>query len=189
MSLSTSLTKTSMRYTRDSSLVTERGLLTPLPPFLSSTIRKLLLPIDGLHVTEHSKWHPRAQAVDDSYAFGMTHLAQHTHEATAQNPPRIEVHLYGALRSLVPGSRPDEDTVMWVVHVPNETFEQLTSRMGLTPEQLGDCFIDGTLARKSDFIPSGARVALFPYNMVLLCGGQHLKGHGYTRGEVDVDYY
>ncbi|RDE15932.1 MAG: hypothetical protein C4K49_05660 [Candidatus Thorarchaeota archaeon] len=119
----------------------------------------------------------------------MTHLAQHMHEATAQGPPRIEIHLYGELRSLVPGSRPDEDTVMWVAHVMNETFEQLTSRMGLTPEQLGDCFIDGTLAKKSDIVPSGARVALFPYNMVLLCGGQHLKGHGYTRGELDVDYY
>ncbi len=93
------------------------------------------------------------------------------------------------LRSLVPGSRPDEDTVMWVAHVTNETFAQLTSRLGLTPEQLGDCFIDATLAKASDIIPSGARVALFPYNMVLLCGGQHLKGHGYTRGEVDVDYY
>lgn len=116
-------------------------------------------------------------------------MTQDTHEATERDRPRVEVHLYGLLRSLVPGSRPDEDTVMWVVHVPNETFGQLTSRMGLSPEQLGDCFIDGTLARNSDVIPSGARVALFPYNMVLLCGGQHLKGHGYTRGELDVDYY
>ena len=116
-------------------------------------------------------------------------MTQRAHEESAQQPPRVEVHLYGMLRSLVPGSRPDEDTVMWVAHVTNETFAQLTSRLGLTPEQLGDCFIDATLAKASDIIPSGARVALFPYNMVLLCGGQHLKGHGYTRGEVDVDYY
>ena len=102
---------------------------------------------------------------------------------------RIEIHLYGTLRSLVPGSRPDEDTVLWLDHVSGETFGALIVRMGLSSGDLGDCFIDGTLAKSSDAIPEGARVGLFPFNMVLLCGGQHLKGHGYTHTDVDVDYY
>lgn len=101
----------------------------------------------------------------------------------------IEIHLYGMLRKLVEGSRPDEDTVMRVEHIPEETFEHFIKRIGLTREDLGDCFIDGTLARPEHIVPSGARVGLFPFNMVLLCGGQHLKGHGYTREDVDVDYY
>jgi hypothetical protein len=101
----------------------------------------------------------------------------------------IEVHLYGTLRSLVPGSRPDEDTVLRLDSVPDENFSGLIARLGLKSSDLGDCFIDGTLAKPSDLIPEGARVGLFPFNMVLLCGGQHLKGHGYTHTDVDVDYY
>jgi hypothetical protein len=102
---------------------------------------------------------------------------------------RIEVHLYGTLRSLVPGSRPDEDTVLWLDSVAGETFSDLITRLGLKSSDLGDCFIDGTLAKPSAIIPEGARVGLFPFNMVLLCGGQHLKGHGYTHTDLDVDYY
>lgn len=105
------------------------------------------------------------------------------------SPRRIEVHLYGTLRSLVPGSRPDEDTVLWLDSVLSETFGGLIARLGLKPTDLGDCFIDGTLAKSPDSVPEGARIGLFPFNMVLLCGGQHLKGHGYTHSDVDVDYY
>jgi len=105
------------------------------------------------------------------------------------NSRRIEIHLYGALRSLVPDSRPDEDTVLRLDSISNETFGGLVARLGLKPSDLGDCFIDGTLAKPSSLIPEGARIGLFPFNMVLLCGGQHLKGHGYTHTDVDVDYY
>ncbi|TFF92768.1 hypothetical protein EU546_07195 [Candidatus Thorarchaeota archaeon] len=101
----------------------------------------------------------------------------------------VEIHLYGMLRKMVEGSRPDEDTVMRVTHIPGETFEELVKRIGLTQDSLGDCFIDGTLAKPNHVVSSGARVGLFPFNMVLLCGGQHLKGHGYTRKDVDIDYY
>ena len=89
----------------------------------------------------------------------------------------IEVHLYGKLRSLVSGSR------------ANETFAQLVKRLGLEQNALGDCFIDGNLAKPGDKIEDGSRIGLFPFNMVLLCGGQHLKGHGYTKKNIDVDYY
>jgi hypothetical protein len=59
----------------------------------------------------------------------------------------------------------------------------------LKRNDLGDCFIDGTLVKPTDKISDGSRIGLFPFNMVLLCGGQHLKGHGYTKRDVDVDYY
>ena len=101
----------------------------------------------------------------------------------------IEVHLYGKLRSLVSGSRANEDTTMKLEYVENETFAQLVKRLGLEQNALGDCFIDGNLAKPGDKIEDGSRIGLFPFNMVLLCGGQHLKGHGYTKKNIDVDYY
>ncbi len=101
----------------------------------------------------------------------------------------IEIHLYGRLRKLVKGSRPDEDTVLKLDFQEDESFEQLVKRLGLSLSDIGDCFLNGTLAKHKDVIPKGARIGLFPFNMVLLCGGQHLKGHGYTRKDVDVDYY
>ena len=101
----------------------------------------------------------------------------------------IEVHLYGCLRELVPGSSASEDTIMRLEAIEGEVFSEFIERMGLTRDDLGDCFIDGTLAKPTDEIHDGARIGLFPFNMVLLCGGQHLKGHGYTKRDVDVDYY
>jgi len=101
----------------------------------------------------------------------------------------LEIHLYGCLKELVENSRPDEDTILWKDYVEDETFAGLVSRLGLKPEDLGDCFINGTLAKKEHTLKDGDRVGMFPFNMVLLCGGQHLKGHGYTKSDIDVDYY
>ncbi|MFX1483283.1 MAG: MoaD/ThiS family protein [Promethearchaeota archaeon] len=101
----------------------------------------------------------------------------------------IEIHLYGCLRKLVKDSRPDEDTTMTLEFIENETFEELIGRLGLKQSDIGDCFLNGNLAKPEHIIPKGARLGIFPFNMVLLCGGQHLKGHGYTRDDVDVDYY
>ena len=102
----------------------------------------------------------------------------------------IELHLYGNLRKLASERFScSEDTVLNLKHVKDESFEGLVKRLNLKPTDLGDCFIDGTLAKKDTIIKDEARVALFPFNMVLLCGGQHLKGHGYTRKDLDIDYY
>jgi len=101
----------------------------------------------------------------------------------------IEIHLYGCLRELVDGSIASEDTLLHLEAKENESFLQLIERLGLTKKDLGDCFLNGTLVKPDDVISDGDRLGLFPFNMVLLCGGQHLKGHGYTKKDVDVDYY
>ncbi|NHI94763.1 MAG: hypothetical protein EAX96_19890 [Candidatus Lokiarchaeota archaeon] len=101
----------------------------------------------------------------------------------------IETHLYGKLRSLVPKSKACEDTILMCEFIEGETFKDFINRFNLKLEDLGDSFIDGKLAKSTDILKDGARVALFPFNMVLLCGGQHIKGHGYTRKEIDIDYY
>ena len=81
----------------------------------------------------------------------------------------IEIHLYGKLRSLIPGSSASEDTTMMLDFHENETFIQLIQRLGLQEEDLGDCFINGNLAKKGHIMKDGDRLGLFPFNMVLLC--------------------
>ncbi len=101
----------------------------------------------------------------------------------------LEIHLYGSLRALKPGSCPDEDTILPIEAMPGETFGGLITRLNLKQSDLGDCFVNGTLAKPPTPIHDGDRVGLFPFNMVLLCGGQHLKGHGLTKSDIDVDHY
>ncbi len=101
----------------------------------------------------------------------------------------IETHLYGKLRALVPGSKCSDDTILNYEYKEDETFKQFIERIGLKATDLGDCFINGTLAKQTTVLHDGDRVALFPFNMVLLCGGQHLKGHGYTQRDMKIDYY
>lgn len=101
----------------------------------------------------------------------------------------IEVHLYGKLRSLVPKSKPDEDTVLLSDYKHDEIFSEFIQRIGLKESDLGDCFINGSLANMDDVLKDGDRVALFPFNMVLLCGGQHLKVNRSNKGNNKIDYY
>lgn len=90
---------------------------------------------------------------------------------------------------MVKGSTASEDTIMRLEFIEGETFLQFIARLGLKPDDMGDCFINGTLAKPDQLLDDNDRLGLFPFNMVLLCGGQHLKGHGYTKEDVDVDYY
>jgi hypothetical protein len=93
----------------------------------------------------------------------------------------IEVHLYGRLRDLVPGSKADEDTVLSCDFVEGETFINLLKRLGLSAHDIGDCFINGTLVRETQVIADDDRIGLFPFNMVLIDGGMHLKYHPQRR--------
>jgi hypothetical protein len=101
----------------------------------------------------------------------------------------LEIHLYGHFRSLVPDSCASEDTILKLDFQEGEIFSNLIQRLGLSRDELGDCFINGKIAKPNMRLHDGDRIGLFPFNMVLLCGGQHLKGHGKTREDMDVDYY
>lgn len=87
----------------------------------------------------------------------------------------IEIHLYGILREMVPGSRVDEDTILCLDFREGEDFRQLIGRLGLKMSDIGDCFINGTVVRQSEYMRDGDRVGLFPYNMRLIDGGMELK--------------
>ncbi len=87
----------------------------------------------------------------------------------------IEIHLYGILREMVPGSRVDEDTALYTDFREGEEFHQLVNRLGLKISDIGDCFINGTIAGQSEYVRDGDRIGLFPYNMRLVDGGMELK--------------
>ncbi len=89
----------------------------------------------------------------------------------------IEIHLYGKLRKLVEGSSASDDTLMLLDFEEEETFRELIERIGIEKNKIGDCFVNGLLAREDDLIRDGDRVGLFPFNMVLIDGGMHLKFH------------
>ena len=92
----------------------------------------------------------------------------------------IEIHLYGILKKkLDPNASFAEDTILSIPHVKKETFSDLLKRLDFKPTECGDCFINGKVANEKTIIPEDARVGLFPLGMHLLCGGQHLKGHGF----------
>ncbi|MBD3157443.1 MAG: hypothetical protein GF309_01520 [Candidatus Lokiarchaeota archaeon] len=54
-------------------------------------------------------------------------------------------------------------------------------KLDLDASEIGDCFINGKLARLSDPIEDGDRIGLFPFNMKLIDGGMHLRYHPQRR--------
>ncbi len=104
----------------------------------------------------------------------------------------IEIHLYGILKKKFdPKASFAEDTVISIPHVKNESFLELLKRLDFKQTDCGDCFINGKVANETTVIPEGARVGLFPLGMHLLCGGQHLKGHGFIskKPTINSEYY
>jgi len=52
----------------------------------------------------------------------------------------------------------------------------------LEPNDVGEIFVNHSCITDFDQkIPDNARVAIFAAGMHLLCGGQHLKGHGFIQ--------
>ena len=58
----------------------------------------------------------------------------------------IDVHLYGHLRKIVPGSKANEDTILLIESEEGESFQDLVERLGFEISNIGDCFINGRLA-------------------------------------------
>lgn len=106
----------------------------------------------------------------------------------------IEIHFYGSLKKKIDTNASlAEDTVIFLPYKKDEDFLSLLKRLDILPEECGDCFMNGVvITDKSTNIPKGARLGLFPVGMYLLCGGQHLKGHGFiTRHNPNLkrEYY
>ncbi|MHA2118500.1 MAG: hypothetical protein ACW98J_06240 [Candidatus Thorarchaeota archaeon] len=84
----------------------------------------------------------------------------------------IEIHLQDCLRELVIVSRQNPESMFIRESVPGEPLSHLISSLGLDQKELGNCYINGILAKPSDIIEPGDRIELYPVSLGLLCGGQ-----------------
>lgn len=103
----------------------------------------------------------------------------------------LDIHLFGDLRKYSDAKKMTDDSVVLVKFVENEQIDELILRMGITLEEIGEVFVNHTVVTLETVIESDeSRVAVFSSGMRLLCGGQHLKGHGMIQKDApQVDYY
>lgn len=93
----------------------------------------------------------------------------------------IYIHVYGFIKKKFdPNAKMSENTIVEKNYIPDETFDSLLNRLDIVADDIGDCFINSVIANDKTIIPDKARIALFSSGMRLLCGGQHLKGHGFV---------
>ncbi len=91
----------------------------------------------------------------------------------------LSIYVYGFLKKKFnKEAKMSEDTVIKVDYIQEETLGSLLHRLEIVDDELGECFINSKVATEETKIPDNARVAIFCKGMNLLCGGQHLKGHG-----------
>ena len=94
----------------------------------------------------------------------------------------IQIHLYGKLRKLAEKSKATEDSILTIKWEENMTVMSLLCSLKLTPKDVGEIFVNyKVITDYSQSIEKDSRVALFSAGMHLLCGGQHLKGHGFIQ--------
>jgi hypothetical protein len=86
----------------------------------------------------------------------------------------IEIHLHDCLGELVIGNQINHKSVIIRKSVRGESLGHLISSLGLNSKELGDCYINGMLAKPNDIVEAGDRIELRPVGLGLLRGG-HLK--------------
>jgi hypothetical protein len=103
----------------------------------------------------------------------------------------LEIHFYGTLKKRIdPNASFAEDTILSVTFVENERLKELLERLNIPLSECGEIFCNGLVATEDTVIPDGARIGVFSTGMHLLCGGQHLKGHGFiTKKPTQEDRY
>ena len=64
----------------------------------------------------------------------------------------IEVLLYGNIKKLVRSSIPNANTILLCEYIEGEHFQDLLNRLGLKLDDVGDCYINNTLAMPENVI-------------------------------------
>lgn len=100
----------------------------------------------------------------------------------------LEIHFYGKFRELCKNSGPTDESVKKIPYKEDETILKLLDRLGISPDNMGEIFLNHNPVDIDTKIPDNARIALFPRGMHLLCGGQHMKGHGYITKKADKKF-
>lgn len=94
----------------------------------------------------------------------------------------LDIHLFGKFREFAKNSKPTDDSTIQLEYIPNETLAGLLHRIGINDNEIGDVFLNFKVVEIDVIIPfDESRISIFPEGMYLLCGGQHLKGHGFIQ--------
>jgi hypothetical protein len=106
----------------------------------------------------------------------------------------IEVYIYGHLKKKFDkNAKLADNTKITMPFISDENFFGFLKRLNLDIEEIGESFLNHNVVsdKENAIIPDGARVAIFSQGMFLLCGGQHLKGHGFIKRtpSKDLEYY
>lgn len=103
----------------------------------------------------------------------------------------LNIHLYGKLRSLAKNKGATDQSVVHIEYIADEMLGDLIKRLNIDFDDLGEIFLNREVAELDAVIPEdNSRIAIFPIGMHLLCGGQHLKGHGYiTKKPKETKYW
>lgn len=72
----------------------------------------------------------------------------------------IEVLLYGNIKELVRSNIPEANAILLFKHVEGEHFQGLLNRLGLKPDDVGDCYINNTPAMPEKIIRDGDTIEL-----------------------------
>ncbi|MFW9800018.1 MAG: hypothetical protein ACFFD9_06260 [Candidatus Thorarchaeota archaeon] len=64
----------------------------------------------------------------------------------------IEVFLYGDLKRQVEQSNPNAGAIMLCEYIEDERFQDLLRRLGLNLDDVGECYINNTLAEPENEI-------------------------------------
>jgi len=72
----------------------------------------------------------------------------------------IEVLLYGEIKNLVRKRIPNANSILIFDYVEGEHFQDLLNRLGLKLDDVGDCYINNTLAAPDNLIRDCATIEL-----------------------------
>jgi hypothetical protein len=72
----------------------------------------------------------------------------------------IEVLLYGNVKKLVRKSIPNANSIFLFDFVEGEHFQELLTRLGLNLDDVGDCYINNTLAMPENMIHDSDTIEL-----------------------------
>lgn len=103
----------------------------------------------------------------------------------------LDIHLFGKFRKFSENSRPTDNSTLKLQYHEGEAVEELILKIGIDPNDVGELMVNFAVAELETVIPhEDSRISIFPTGMVLLCGGQHLKGHGnITKKNNSTEYY
>ncbi len=103
----------------------------------------------------------------------------------------IDVHIYGLIKKKFdPNASLGDNMIIKLNHHDGLLLQDVFKELDLSQEDCGDCFVNGKVIKRDENpeIKDNSRVAIFSEGMYLLCGGQHLKGHGFITRSAPKDY-